>query len=272
MKRRMALIFGAGLVTLVSCPQPSPPSSGSDFTSISGQVMDASLDESLKLTTGAWTGGAGSVYGTDDAGQKTKLGDLNANGSFTASLPVPSAAALKKVTVPETSSGCTGKITVSNPNAQISGLDVSVDANQDGTIAPITLTTDDQVNKTTGTGTATITWATGALVYADQAVNTSGNLACTADKTFTVSLNTNINYVKGWNKATLIMKSTVEYDSFEMVAQSTAVTMTSGTLPTNNWVLTSAVGIDLAGGMSQQSFSGKTLKNFAESFLHSNRN
>lgn len=232
--KKIALIFGIGLVTLVSCPQPV--TSENSLKTVSGTVVeDATPAGGLSLVTKAWTGGAGSVmgaYAVNAAPSPVKLGTLSANGSFTATLPTSvDSALLSGFSGGDlVDAGCTGNFTVSDKTAKTVALALSVDANQDGSIIPILLNA--QVNDAAQTGT--LTYQAGVLFYADRALSVTGKENCTSTyEGMPVSgqLTSSLNLAKGWNLVTVTETLTLASGKV-----TDAMTLASGSLPTDKWL------------------------------------
>ena len=217
---------------------------------ISGTVVEAVPNtdpNDLNLKTKAWTGGAGKVEGTIYVADKAKVlttGTLAANGTFTLVLPESVADAdLTSESFDNTTpisgdpSGltCTGNVNVSDPAARLAALNVRVDAAKDGSITPGTAT--GSIND--GTKMITFGIKSGVLLYVDRALTLKGSQACQGTQNgMTVKSTGQVDakLVKGWNKVMLNMDSTAT-----ATAMTSTVTMTSGSLPTNEWVFANSM-------------------------------
>lgn len=247
MKKTLLLMCGAGLLTLASCGGPGGTSS---LNSVSGTVVERDLSSQTSLLTKAWTGGAGVVNGKIGS-TTTKLGDLKTDGTFTATLPTPAASDLETgndYADPGSANGCTGKANVSDPNAKVAGLSVTVDAAgtaHDGEIAPITSKVTDGRN-TSGVGTVSGSGKMGLLIYADHSVSISGNFTCpmsSAGGNFSGTVKYDLNLVKGWNAITVGQESTISYSANTPTSITSNVTISTSGLPSDKWVFGSGDGV-----------------------------
>ncbi|GGL97952.1 hypothetical protein [Deinococcus aerophilus] len=208
MKNLIALSL-AGTLALASCggpsvtgpsePGPSPISSALGGTVFEGQIRADSNGQAV-LSTGAWTGGAGSavlsrVDSSADGSAPAVLisTSLGAEGRFAfATLPAPAASALGDFN-DSPSASCTGTISVSDPAARGTSAFVSVSAQKAGSIGLLAL------------NSATQTISEGILIYADRAVRMTGRQTCaTAGGSSTTDVNLQLS--PGWNMTSLSLQ------------------------------------------------------------------
>lgn len=257
--KKIALIFGVGLVALVSCPQPQVDSS---LTKVSGTVVDNATPtaDPFNLVTAAWTGGAGDVLGRIGSGTATKLGSVAANGTFTAILPATVDAALLHSFDPSNTIGadCTGQLTVSDTSARTAGLTFTVDASKDGSILPFTST--GQINETAKTANLAI--KAGSLIYADRPLSITGSQTCKDNSLglpLSVQLTSSLNLLKGWNLVTV-----TETLNITATTGSGTFSLQSGSLPTDQWVYGDGLASPLS--TTAQSVKSSVLKHLAQFF------
>lgn len=234
-KLSMLALASAGLL-LAACDRTPPPS---NLNSLSGTVVEGNFVEtttSLRLATGAWTGGAGSVRGYlvgEDgvAGQPAATGTLGADGKFALTLPTPTAAQLTALdtdlfgALPEDynfAQDCVPQVTASDQSVRSTTMVVEVDANKDGPVLPIALSLD----ATPGQGKANL--SLGGLMYVDRSVTLKGTRTCTAQgERLTVQVDLRLG--KGWNKVQFAVTGDEATGAY-------AVSAVSGGFSSDNWV------------------------------------
>lgn len=233
MKKIALLTLTCSGLLLASCGRTNAPT---NLTNLSGMVVEGNLEVSsngaLTLTTGAWTGGAGSVLAftvENDGPENIVTTPLAADGKFSFDLPAtPAASSLTPVSADVFSNDgedCQGNVNVSDTGARVAPLLVGVDtAAKDGPIFPVSVkTTVDSAGKVTGGELAL-----GFLLYADRSVTLRGTQTCTATNGFTYATDLDLTLSKGWNKLSLATQGDVE-------GTLTKVVVRSGSYP-NNWV------------------------------------
>ncbi|GAA5503062.1 hypothetical protein Dxin01_02811 [Deinococcus xinjiangensis] len=236
--KKLSLMLVALALGLTACPATQTPTA---ITSVSGTVVevdpntppiDPTTTTDVSLKTVAWTGGAGTVTGSMEAGTTLKevtSGTLNANGSFSLNLPstVDASMLVKINNTPATN--CTGQFTLSNPDALIGELIVVASGSKTSQITPETGALQiDRTNKL-----LTITTNFGTLMYADRDIQVSGTSTCTPQAGNTVITKNDVKLVKGWNL--LSLNQSYVFNGNEGTTTLTS-TLTSGSLPTDKWV------------------------------------
>lgn len=219
-------------LVLASCGGQDTPTVTA-YTSISGTVREPGApdaDDTVMPTT-AWTGGAGTVQATvAGAGpQGTASGALSSGGAFTLTLPADvttQALSSDAFLLPGTAElSCTGTPSISDAAARFAALDVAVQANRQGQVAP---------SRVSLIGTAAdpvgLKSESGTFIYADRPVSVTGAQTCTiteAGQTYAVTSSLNMTLGRGWNKTTATLAVT---------ATQLSLSLSSGTFPTEEWV------------------------------------
>ncbi|MPY65962.1 hypothetical protein F8S09_04525 [Deinococcus sp. SDU3-2] len=259
MKNFAVLTLASTGLLLAACNQTPAPSS---LAALSGTVVEGSFTEtatSFRLTTGPWTGGAGSVRGYlvgEDGltGQPATTGTLTADGKFVLTLPTPTAAQLSAIdtdlfgALPEDydfAADCLPQITLSDRSVRSTSLLVEVDAGKDGAVQPATLSLD-------GTpGQGRLTFSFGGLTYVDRSVTLKGNRTCTVEGE-RLTVQTDLRLGKGWNKVQLAVTG----DEATGVYTVSAV---SGSFSSDNWVFLDAdlTGLSLKSKLPKPTFLGR---------------
>lgn len=197
MKNTLPLLLASSALLLASC-NGTNVNVPSTLTNVSGTLKEPTFNEStLTFGTKAWEGGAGSLIADGDDGKEVTRTTLAADGSFNLALPQTLAAdRLSSLDVAELNSaeGCTGNFT-SSGQANGALLELRVDANKDGIVAPASLNVVKN-NKGEPTG---ISVTAGVLVYVDRAVTIKGSQTCTVEGE-SVTLNVDWRLGQGWNK------------------------------------------------------------------------
>lgn len=241
-KLSAALLFGT--LALTACGGDKTPAV-SAVTSVSGTVVerDTTKGDELNLVTMPWTGGAGKVVMFSRTADELATGTLNANGSFSLALPANVATDQLGDYNPnnDTSTSCTGKFSVSDPNVRGTSAQLGVVANKTGTIQP----TLGQGSYNAGSQTGEMDITVGVLLYVDRAVNMTGSSNCKVDDT-PGTMTINMHLAKGWNLITVTEKGIMNKGVYSM-----NMTMESGKLPTNNW---------LYSAIDEQSLKSQSLK------------
>ncbi|MDO4246761.1 MAG: hypothetical protein Q4C89_12120 [Deinococcus sp.] len=248
------ILMGAGLTLLLaSCggSDKTPPAAA--VTSVSGTVVEAvtSSDE-FNLKTTPWTGGKGQVVAKNvKDGSELARGTLNADGSFSLALPT-SVSSLQDPNFEDwtgDSEGitgikltCTGTPSVSNKEARGTSAVLSAEANKKGAIHPTLFS---------GTDTDTsiqMTVKAGGLMYVDRDVQMTGTQTCTGSEggvTETITVKLEANLKAGWNLITAAYSQAVVKTGDRSGTVTTNLTLTSGGLPTDQWVLGDSVAMPL---------------------------
>lgn len=226
----MALLLTAcgGGADTPTVPQP---------LTLSGTVVEGSFPDEVNLSTKAWTGGAGQVIAkNNETGAELARGTLNANGSFSLTLPATVSGLstgyfddLKDLNSGNTSGlSCTGTPSVSATGVQGTSAILTVDANKDGEISP--LLAQGQFSSLPVTYNA----KSGGAIYVDRAVSITGTQTCTGileGLPATIRSTFNLNLRTGWN----LVSASIDMTGTTNGINGT-LAMTSGGLPTNNWV------------------------------------
>lgn len=221
MKNIALLTLTCSGLLLASCDRNPRPS---DLNAVAGTLKESTFDESsLTFGTRAWTGGAGTVIAEEFGGKELARTPLAADGKF--NLPLPQTVAAELLTSLDVSDlnpaeGCTGTVT-SSAQANGTGLNLRVDANKDGEVAPASF----RVNKDSAGNPTSLTVTTGVLVYVDRAVNIKGTQTCTVEGT-SASLSVDWQLRQGWNKTSIALNLKLTGD---MVIDS--VNLSSGNFP-----------------------------------------
>lgn len=192
--------------------------------SVTGKVVEFANLTTSGLTTRAWTGGAGKLTAALPSSPVAET-TLNADGSFNLSLPATvttahlAALGTSNLGLPE----CSTPPNISNAGVLGAVAKVSVTATKTGSALPLTYTV------TTANGTPK-EWTTkvGSLVYVDRPVSITGSATCKLSGTLNASVNFMVSLVPGWNKVTI--------GSEVNTTGSVSGMVTSGDLPSNNWV------------------------------------
>lgn len=264
MKRKIALIliFGLGLATLVSCPQPQAPEN--NLKTVSGTVVeDDTPEDSFKVVTKPWTGGAGNVMGSyvaASAPSAVKLGNVAVDGTFSATVPSTVDAALLSEFSSEVNEGCTGNLNVSDKKVRGVNMTLAVDANKDGQIQPLLLSgmVDEKAEK------ANFKFELGGLMYVDRPVNVTGSQVCLfpfigLDENIPTTVNMKLK--KGWNYVAFTFSLAADKEG-----TTSAGTITSGKLPTDKWLFASDTATPLSVTYSKLIPEGVQLKALNQMF------
>lgn len=248
MKKITPLLLLSSALFMASCgttPAPDKAAPGA-LTALSGTLQEPTFNEStLTFGTQAWTGGAGTLIAQDAGGKEQARATLAADGNFNLTLPATVAAdrlTLLDVAALNGAEGCTGTVTAS---AQANGtaLELRVDANKDGSVAPASFRVDQDSQ---GNPTA-LAVTTGLLVYVDRAVTLKGSQTCTAQGE-SATLNVDWQLRQGWNKAS----ATLTINS----AGSGSINLTSGSFP-DTWLYLEG---DTASPLSAAGLGSQSLK------------
>lgn len=245
MKKHAWLTLALPLL-LTACPRPPTVVEPQPLT-VSGTVVEqVSGADPFTLNTGPWKGGAGQVVARSegDAPAEIARGTLNADGSFSLTLPREVDSAFLSSPTDSTTGGIdavgdadcsssSGQMTISDP--AVLSLTVGLTAkgaSKSGLVFNETrnLQIDEAAQKSRAQLNA------GRLVYVDRTVTVSGTVTCTtsfSDLPVTLTLQGNFTLNKGWNKVS--SSSDIQVDVSKMLAQWT-VTTSVGALPTNQWV------------------------------------
>lgn len=248
------ILMAAGLTLLLaSCGggDKTPPAAA--VTSVSGTVVEAvTSSDKFNLKTTPWTGGKGQVVAKNvKDGSEVARGTLNADGSFSLALPT-SVSSLQDPNFEDwtgDSEGitgikltCTGTPSVSNKEAKGTSAVLSAEANKKGAIHPTLFS---------GTETDTsiqMSMKTGGLMYVDRDVQMTGTQTCTGSAggvTENVTVKLGANLKAGWNLVTAEYSVNAVKTGDQSGTVTTTLTLTSGALPTNQWVLGNNVAMPL---------------------------
>lgn len=245
-------LVGVGLtLVLASCGGPQTPVSRT-VNNVSGTVVEVSTsDNGLNMIPKAWTGGAGTVIVRTSEDAELSRSTLKADGTFTVNLPTPTSglkpmdvADLQDLTPTDTDGlTCTGTPTASGSGVQGTGAHLTVDAAKDGAIAPMTITG----SQSTTTKSQSIKW--GGLVYVNGPMTIKGTRTCTGSgngNNATLGATFNVELQAGWNLLTLEMSETLQKTGDTTGNWTATASITSGSLPTNQWVFTGDSALSLA--------------------------
>lgn len=246
MKNLALLTLACSGLLLASCDRNPRPS---DVNAVAGTLKEPTFNEStLTFGTQAWTGGAGTLIAEEFGGKELARTSLAADGKF--SLPLPQTVAPELLTSLDVSDlnpaeGCTGAVT-SSAQANGTGLDLRVDANKDGEVAPASF----RFNKDNAGNPTSLTVTAGVLVYVDRAVNIKGTQTCTVEGT-SASLTVDWQLRQGWNKTTIALDLKLT-EAMEIGS----VNLSSGSFPAD-WLYLE--GTDVASPLSAASLKGARL-------------
>ncbi|MDL2342613.1 hypothetical protein QOL99_00435 [Deinococcus sp. MIMF12] len=254
MKNLSLLTLASATLLLASCGTKTPPES--DLRTLTGTVVEGEFEGTEtngRLTTSAWTGGAGSVRGyladaEGPAAQPAVTGTLAADGKFSLTLPTPTAAQLTELNADDwddlgedyaLTEDCTPTLKVSTSGVRGASLMLEVDAGKDGAILPFAYSASEGANS----GKLDVRF--GTLIYVDRSVTIEGSKTCTVEgNSFTTRVDLRLG--KGWNKVQVTVSADEATKKFSS-------SITSGNFTSDNWVY-------LEGGMSPLSTQSKLPK------------
>lgn len=206
MKSPLAFFLLPALL-LAACSPKAPPT----VNALSGMMADGGVDtdDNLNpvLTTGAWSGGAGTVSlelprNSDEPAVVLASAPLSADGKFSfAKLPAPAASDLTAISDENLPENCTGELKYSDPAAKGNGLAVMVKTEK---------TSGEARQETVDTATKTVKFST--LFYVDRNIKITGTQTCTQPTetaTFIYTNDNNVQLYKGWNTVVLSFQITV---------------------------------------------------------------
>lgn len=252
--KSFSLILTATALFLASCGGTPTPSAKA-VTSVSGTVVEPT-SETGTLTTGPWSGGAGTITGTIDATPNATYtpevvmsAPLAADGTFTLSLPASvDSTKLRRLdnttlSIKSLFDGYTGGQATCTGGTPASG---SVGSTSPLIRAVGTVSSDLTVMTSTTTGTdkdSTAIDQQGGLLYVDGPITISTSASCSGsvdrpNLTGTISGigKVTLTLAKGWNEVNLKATTRTVVAPDSTVSITLTVEATSGALPGNKWV------------------------------------